>query len=228
MNSTRRQFGIAILGAGAASVLGAPAAFAADQQVTVDRAIGVVENLRSDQAFGNARDLLRRARGVLIVPRLFKGGFFVGGEGGDGVLLVRRGPGGWSEPAFYAIGSASFGFQFGLEKSEVVMFIMTERGLNAVMQDRFKVGAQAGVAVVTLGTGAGVATTGAVGPDIVVWASSSGAYAGVSVEGSIIEPQHDRDREYYGPGVTQHDILFTGRVANPRASALVSALSAVG
>jgi SH3 domain-containing YSC84-like protein 1 len=59
-----------------------------DQQVTVDRAGFVINDLRHDKAFGNARDLLRRARAVLIVPRLYKGGFFVGGEVGTGVLLM--------------------------------------------------------------------------------------------------------------------------------------------
>jgi lipid-binding SYLF domain-containing protein len=76
---------------------------------------------------------------VLIVPKLIKGGFIVGGEGGDGVLLVQR-HGGWSAPAFYAIGAGSFGLQAGLEQSEVILLIMTQKGLDGVharsVQDR--------------------------------------------------------------------------------------------
>lgn len=210
-------------------VLGAPPAHAqSDQQGTVDPARFVINDLRHDKAFGNARDLVRRARAVLIVPRLYKGGLFVGGEGGTGVLLTQKSGGGWSEPAFYAIGSASFGLQIGLEQSEMIMFVMSRKALDALMRDRFKFGAAAGPAVVTLGSNVEATTTAAAGPDIVVWASSSGAYAGVSLNGSIIKPQFDSDHAYYGPGVTLQDILFRGTVANPHASALVGALGSLG
>jgi lipid-binding SYLF domain-containing protein len=231
MNTATRLLGATILSTalslGAVGV--APAnAQAVDQQATVDRAALVVGDLRHDKEFGNARNLMQRARAVMIVPRLVKGGFFVGGEGGDGVLLTHKAAGGWSQPAFYAIGSASFGLQIGLQQSEMVMFVMSQKGLDALMQDQFKIGANAGLAVVTLGGSVEGATTAAVGPDIVVWASSSGAYAGVSLNGSIVKPQYDQDRVYYGPGVTQRDILFRGTVANPQASPLVQALGTLG
>ncbi len=226
MKTSTRLLGATMLSLGLSlGALGAPPAHTqSDQQVTVDRAGFVINDLRHDKEFGNARDLLRRARAVLIVPRLYKGGFFIGGEGGKGVLLTQRRGGGWSEPAFYALGPASFGLQIGLEQSEMVMFVMSSKALDAVMRDQFKFGADAGLAVVTLGFTVEEATTAAAGADIVVWASSSGAYAGVSLNGSIIKPQFDADHAYYGPGVTQQDILFRGTVANPHASALVGAL----
>jgi lipid-binding SYLF domain-containing protein len=167
---------------------------------------------------------MNRARAILIVPRLYKGGFFVGGEGGDGVLVARTAHG-WSEPAFYAIGSASFGLQIGLEQSEVVMFIMSQKALDAVLRNQFKIGANAGLAVVTLGSGVGAATTSAVGADIVVWASSSGAYAGISLDGSIIKPRPEWDHDYYGRNVTTRDIIFRGEGSNPGAAGLRQALS---
>ncbi len=191
---------------------------ASDQQQLVDRARLTIEDVHKDKAFGNANDLLHSARAVLIVPRLYKGGFFVGGEGGDGVLLAQT-PHGWSEPAFYAIGSASFGLQIGLEQSEVVMFIMTQKALNAVMKNQFKIGADAGLAVVTLGSNVGAATTSAAGADIVIWASSSGAYAGITLNGSIIKPRPDWDRDYYGHNITTGEIL-----SNPRTMTGVTGL----
>jgi lipid-binding SYLF domain-containing protein len=191
----------------------APMAHAAtEQQNLIDRARLTIDDVHKDKAFGNARDLMHTARAILVVPRLYKGGFFVGGEGGDGVLLART-PHGWSEPAFYAIGSASFGLQIGLEQSEVVMFIMTEKALNAVMKNEFKIGANAGLAVVTLGSGVGAATTSAAGADIVVWASSSGAYAGITLDGSIIKARPDWDRDYYGHGMTGREILYDTHAA---------------
>jgi lipid-binding SYLF domain-containing protein len=203
-----------------AATFAAPMAHAAtDQQSLIDRAQITISDVRKDKAFGNAPELMRRARAVLIVPRLYKGGFFVGGEGGDGVLLART-PRGWSEPAFYAIGSASFGLQIGLEQSEVVMFIMSQRALEAVLRNEFKIGANAGLAVVTLGSGVGAATTSAVGADIVIWASSSGAYAGITLDGSIIKPRPEWDRDYYGRALTTRDIIFTREANNPGAAGL--------
>ena len=229
MKTATRLLGATILASSMSLMLGAPLATAAsDQQSTVDRAKVVVGDLRQDKEFGNARDLLHRARAVLIVPRLVKGGFFVGGEGGNGVLLTHQQAGGWSQPAFYAIGSASFGLQIGVEQSEMVMIVMTQKALDALMHDQFKIGADAGLAVVTLGAGVEAGTTAAVGADIVVWASSSGAYAGVTVNGSIVKPQFDADRRYYGPGVTMRDILFRGTVVNPSAGPLVSAMDRLG
>jgi SH3 domain-containing YSC84-like protein 1 len=197
-----------------------------DQQITVDRAIKTVGDLTHDKAFGNAHQLLGRARAVLIVPKLFKGGFIVGGEGGTGVLLARAGGGHWSDPAFYAIGSASLGFQAGLEQSEMVLLIMTQKGLDAILRDQFKVGAQAGIAVANLGSGVeGAVSAG--GPDIVVWSSSSGVYAGVALNGSIIRSQPDDDARYYGRPVTTRDILYRHVVVAPRANALQAELATI-
>jgi lipid-binding SYLF domain-containing protein len=199
-----------------------------DQQVVVDRAKGTVADLRHDKAFGSARQSLQSARAVLIVPRLFKGGFVVGGEGGQGVLLV-RGPGNtWSNPAFYGIGSASFGLQAGLEQSEAVLLVMTQRGLDALLRDQFKVGAQAGIAVATLGSGVEGAVGGSARPDIVAWSSSSGVYAGIALNGSIIKPQPEDDQAYYGRPLTTSDILFRHLGVAPQATGLRRALATIG
>jgi lipid-binding SYLF domain-containing protein len=214
-----------LLAAASVVPLLAPAAHAApsDQQALVDRARLTIADVHKDKAFGNAPELLHKARAILIVPRLYKGGFFVGGEGGDGVLLARTAHG-WSQPAFYAMGSASFGLQIGLEQSEVVMFIMSQKALNAILKNQFKVGADAGLAIVTLGSTVGGATTSAVGADIVVWASSAGAYAGITLNGSIIKPSTAADRAYYGRNVTTRDILYHGGGSNAGASGLREAL----
>jgi lipid-binding SYLF domain-containing protein len=203
-----------------------PAMAMSDEQTLVDHSLGTLHDLRGDKAFGNARELLHRARAVLIAPRIFKAGFFFGGEGGQAVLLV-RGAGGWSEPAFYQIASASFGLQIGAQSSEMIIFIMTDKALNALMQDKFKIGANAGIAVATLGSTVEGATTANVGADIVVWASSSGAYAGVSLDGSVIEPMRDGDASYYGRPVTSSDIVLRHEVRAPGASALVRTLGSL-
>jgi lipid-binding SYLF domain-containing protein len=213
-------------GAMLVSVLTANPAFAADEQTLVNHSVGTLQDLRHDKEFGDARSLLHRARAIVIAPRIFKAGFFFGGEGGQAVLLV-RGPGGWSDPAFYQIASASFGLQIGAQESEMIMFVMTDRALNAMMRDKFKIGANAGIAVATLGSSVEGATTANVGADIVVWASSSGAYAGVSLDGSVIEPLHDADANYYGRPVSTSDIVIRRAVRGPAASGLVRAVNSL-
>jgi lipid-binding SYLF domain-containing protein len=208
------------LGAG---VFASPAQAATGEQATVDHALGTLQDLRGDKEFGNARELMHRARAVLIAPRIFKAGFFVGGQGGSAVLMV-RGARGWSDPAFYTVASASFGLQIGAQESEMIMFIMSDRALNALMRNKVTLGANAGLAVATLGSTVEGATTTHAGADIIVWASSSGAYAGISLDGTVVEPQTDGDAKYYGRPVTSSEIVETGSVRNPAARGLVRAI----
>src|SRR3546814_2885808 len=84
---------------------------------------------------------MRRAKAVMIFPSLLKGAFFIGGEGGSGVLLTRDPEGNWSNPAFYTMGTVSFGLQFGGQSSEAILVVMTDAGLKAIMADQVKLGA---------------------------------------------------------------------------------------
>ena len=198
----------------------------ADEQATIDHALGTLQDLRNDKEFGNARQLLHRARAVVIAPRIFKAGFFVGGEGGQAVLMT-RGAHGWSDPAFYTVASASFGLQIGAQEAEMIMFVMSDRAVRALMQDQFKIGANAGLAIATLGSTVEGATTANVGADIIVWSSASGAYAGISLDGTVVAPNRDWDANYYGRPVTSSDIVMRGGVRNPAASALVRTLNSL-
>lgn len=170
---------------------------AADQMTVLNQSAITVEKMRYDPTFGPSRDILRHARAVLIVPQLIKGGFIFGAEGGDGVLLQRLGRG-WSAPAFYTIGSASFGLQIGLQEARFVMFIMNERALRAIEQSKFTFGGAAGLTVITLGANARAATSTNLTGDIIVWASTKGAYGGLTLEGSVLAPKNDANAQFYG------------------------------
>jgi lipid-binding SYLF domain-containing protein len=207
--------------------LAMPPAFATtDQQALVDRARVTVGDLKR-QSQVEARDLFHRARAVLIIPRFYKAGFFVGGAGGKGVLLVHAGPNSWSAPAFYTIGSASSGLQVGLEQSEMALFIVTQKGLDAVMENKVTLGAGGGLAVATIGGNVGGATTTAAGADIVTWAASQGAYAGISLEGSVLAPDTDADSVYYGRPVTTRQVLDQMEDRQPTGTALQRELASV-
>ena len=217
---------IALAAIGLAFMAPAPAHAATDQQNLVDESRITLDHLRSDKEFGNAQELLRKARAVLIVPTLVKAGFFLGGEGGDGVMLARSGRGTWTDPAFYTLASASFGFQIGIQAAEVIMIINTDKALQALEADQFKFGAQAGIAVVTLGAGAQAASSTALeSADIIVWSSASGAYAGVTLEGSIVKPRDTYNEAYYGQPMAVRSILNMGQGHNPGAEGLKQALS---
>jgi lipid-binding SYLF domain-containing protein len=198
---------------------------ATDQQNLVDEARITLDHLQTDKSFGNAPELLRKARAVLIVPTLVKAGFFLGGEGGDGVMLARSGHGTWTDPAFYTLASASFGLQIGIQAAEVVMIINTDKALNALEADQFKFGAQAGIAVVTLGAGAQAASSTALqSADIIVWSSASGAYAGVTLEGSLVKPRDSYNESYYGRPIAVREILNMNAGRNPGAESLRATL----
>ena len=180
--------------------------------------------MKSDPAFAQAGNMLSRARAVLIIPNLVKGGFVFGAEGGNGVLLKRNG-GRWSSPAFYSMGSASFGLQIGLEKAEIVMLIMSERALKGIQHDEFKIGAGGGITAVTLSSGAEGATSGH-GGDIVVWTSATGAYGGLTFNGSVIKPRHEWNADYYGRKAGVGTILDSG-VKNPDSHELQAELASI-
>jgi lipid-binding SYLF domain-containing protein len=171
---------------------------ASDRAELLRHANQTVSHLRSDPAFGTARTMLQGAEAVYIVPKLVKGGFIFGAEGGDGVLLHRTGHG-WSEPRFYGMGSASFGLQAGLEQAELVFIINSKRALRGIEKGEVKLGAAAGLTVVTLSGGAEGATT-AHGGDIVVWTSATGAYGGLTFNGSVIKQDKDMNEVPAGPG----------------------------
>lgn len=210
-----------------AGLLAAPVTYAqSDQQAVIDGAQKTLSDLHHDKAFGSARKLLPRARAIMIVPKLLKGGFIVGGEGGGGVLMVRKQDGSWSAPAFYAIGSASFGLQAGLEQSQMVLLVMTQKGVDGLLKDQFKIGAQAGISVATLGSGVEGAIGGITPPDIVVWSSSSGLYGGLTINGSVIRPQPEEDKAFYGRALKTRDILY-GNVSSPHAAGLQKELSSL-
>ncbi len=167
------------------------------------------------------RNNIGRARAVFIVPQLLKAGFIFGGSGGSGVLLAKDPKTGkWRYPAFYTMGAASFGFQAGAQASEVVLMVMTEKGLNALLTTSAKLGGDMSVAAGPVGAGASLATA-----DVLAFSRTKGVFAGVSVEGSVIKTRDDWNQEYYGKPVNAVDILIRNRVKNPQADPLIRTIT---
>jgi len=199
-----------------------------EAQTLVDRATLALQEMMTQTVSQDPRNVLQRSRAVMICPRVFKAGFIIGGSGGNCVLLARAGNGTWSYPAFYGIGSGSVGFQIGIEDSALMLMIMTQRGLNAVMDSQFKLGADASVAIATIGGSVGGATTAAVGADIVVFAETRGLFGGVSVEGSIMSTLSDWNAAYYGQPYAARQIVIQMVAANRGADPLREVLTRFG
>ena len=190
------------------------------QQALVDRATLALQDIMTDNpAEGGARSLLVRTRAVMICPRVFKAGFFFGAQGGS-CVLVGRGAVGWSPPAFYSMGSGSFGFQAGIQDSQILLFVLTERGLRALLDSQFNIGGDVSLAIATVGAGVQGATTAAVGADIVAYQNNRGLFAGISLQGSLISSDSGWDAAYYGQPLAAQQIVLQGAGNNPGADPL--------
>ncbi len=186
------------------------------QQELVDNAVITFKTLMADPNMSWLRTHIQSAKGILICPKFMKGAFIFGAEGGTGVLLGRSArTGEWSYPAFYGLGSVSFGLQAGAEVSEVILLVMTENGMDALLSTSLKLGADVSVAAGPVGAGAKAQTT-----DILAFAKTAGLFGGVSIEGAVITSRDSWNQKYYGRDVRPVDIIIRRNVANPGADRL--------
>lgn len=198
---------------------------AEDSRELVAKSRTALENLLTDSKLKAMRDLIGRAKGVVIAPDVIRAAFVLGGSGGSAVLLARDGATGeWSEPAFVTIGSASFGFQAGVDVSEVALLLMTERGVTAMLGNTIKLGAD--VSLTAGPAGAGVAgATAVVSADIIAFSRAKGLYGGISLDGAVVAARDDWNRAYYGKPVKAPDILIRRDVSNPASAGLIQVLT---
>jgi lipid-binding SYLF domain-containing protein len=174
---------------------------------------------------------LKRAKGFLIIPTFYKGGVGLGGSAGTGVLLRKYPDEGqvdisvmdqWSYPAFYTMGSVSLGLQIGGKVAEVIMVILSEKGLDAFLSSQMQLGADASIAAGPVGKGTQVFIS-----DIIIYSRSVGAFGGLTGEGSYITAGDSLNSAYYGKQVSPLDILVTGRAGNIQANDLRARLTSL-
>ena len=220
------MLGLAAAVALAGSVATAPArADYADAKDIVDSSrITLSKVLRDKEVGPRVKRLLGNAKGIMIFPQILKGALFIGGEGGSGVLMSRQANGAWSYPAFYTMGSVSFGLQVGGQSSEAVLLVMTQRGFDSILNDQVKLGADLSAAAGPVGAGAEASTTTAAGADIYVYSINQGLFVGASLEGAVVAKRSDWNEEYYRKPVTPKQIVRDNAVANAEADPLRAAL----
>ena len=143
------------------------------------------------------KELVDKAQAIAVFPGVLKAAFIVGGRGGKGVVS-RRTNGGWSAPAFFNLKGGSVGFQIGADKTDYVLLIMNEKGLNKLLEDKVELGGDLGVAAGPVGREVSAATDVQLGAEILTYSRSRGAFAGASLKGTVITPDNDLNRAFYG------------------------------
>ncbi len=152
------------------------------------------------------RDLLSDAKCLAIIPGEKKAAFLVGGRYGKGLATCRT-PRGWSAPAFLSIGGGSYGFQIGGSSTDIVMVFTNIKGLDSLLSDKFKIGADAEAAAGPVGRSAGASTDIKLRSEILTYSRSRGLFGGVSLDGSVVQPDESGDVAMYGAAVRTKQIV---------------------
>ncbi len=214
-----------LIGLCAASfVAAAPLAAAqSEEQKLVNYADVTLSNFLRDPQMTWLQQNIGRAKAVLIAPEIVKAGFIFGGSGGRAVLVAKEG-GNWHGPSFYTLATASVGFQAGVQVSENVTLVMTEKGMNSMLAANFKIGGDASVAGGPVGAGAKSDVTA----DLISFSRAKGVYGGVNLDGTLVNLTDDWNKAYYGKPVQPVDILIKGAVYNKGAAKLLGDVAKAG
>lgn len=158
-------------------------------------------------------NLLHNAEAIAVIPNVVKASFVVGGRRGRGLVSVRAADGSWSNPSFVTLTGGSFGFQVGVQSTDVVLVFRSKRGVDGIVNGKFTLGADAAVAAGPVGRNAQALTDGQLKAEIYSYSRSRGLFAGVALDGTVLAIDHRSNRAIYGPNITPRRI-FEGGVSN--------------
>jgi lipid-binding SYLF domain-containing protein len=177
-----------------------------EQQKLVNAAETTLSNFLRDPQMTWLQENIGRAKGLLIAPEVVKAGFIFGGSGGRAVLVARDPKSGkWAGPAFYTLATASVGFQAGVEVSETVALVMTDKALRALLATSVKLGGDASIAAGPVGAGA----KGDIITDLVTFSRGKGVYGGLNLDGTAVTVSDEWNEAYYKKKVQPSDILVS-------------------
>ena len=221
---------ISLLLAGFLSLVGTSAWAGSAREDTVDRLQKSVEVLQAVMATpdkGIPEEVLSNAKCILVVPDLIKGGFIFGGKHGRGIASCRT-PNGWSAPAFVSVGGGSWGLQIGVEGVDLVMLVMNDRGLQHLLSSKFQLTGEGSVAAGPVGRHASAGTDWKMNTEMLTYSRSKGVFAGLTVEGAVVEQDDDSTRAIYGKHMMFRNILSGQTKAPKSADAFLRAVSEAG
>lgn len=172
-------------------------------------------------------ELLAKCKAIAIYPSVIKAGFVVGGRFGKGVVLRREEKTGrWGPVAFSTIGGGSWGLQIGADATDLILLVMSDRGMDGLLQNNFSMGADVGLAAGPVGRSSEAATDLTLKAGILSYSRSRGLFAGLAVQGAVLTEDNNSNTEYYGRPVTSREILFgSGVEIQPSSKELTDALN---
>jgi SH3 domain-containing YSC84-like protein 1 len=198
-----------------------------DTDKRLQSSVDVLQSIMATPDKGIPEEVLSNAKCILVVPDLIKGGFIFGGKHGRGVASCRTADG-WSAPAFVSIGGGSWGLQIGVEGVNLVMLVMNDQGFQHLLSSKFALTGEGSVAAGPVGRHASAGTDWKMNTEMLTYSRSKGIFAGLTLEGAVIEQDNDSTRAIYGKHMMFRNIL-SGKVATPRsAEAFMKAVGEAG
>jgi len=177
----------------------------------------VLKSIMETPDKGIPEEVLESAKCIMIVPHLVKGGFVFGAEHGRGVASCRTSSG-WSAPAFISIGGGSWGLQIGVEAVDLIMLVMNEHGIQHLLSSKFQIGGEASASAGPVGRHASAGTDWKMESELLTYSRSKGAFAGLTLEGTVVEQDDDSTRAIYHKKVPFRTVL-SGQIAPPQVAA---------
>jgi lipid-binding SYLF domain-containing protein len=204
-----------------AAALAAPAAHAGPtEDARAGNALRVLTEIQAIPESSIPEKLLDEAKAIVIIPDTIKAGLVIGGRRGRGVLSVRNADGSWSNPSFVTLTGGSIGLQVGVQSADVVLVFRSERGLDSIVNGKFTLGADAGVAAGPMGRNAAAATDGQMKAEIWSWSRARGLFAGVSLDGAVLSIDDEANAAVYGRDTTPR-MIFEDRAPELPSQAIV-------
>jgi lipid-binding SYLF domain-containing protein len=198
-----------------------------DTDARLQSSVDVLHAIMATPDKGIPEEVLSSAKCILVVPDLIKGGFIFGAKHGRGVATCRTAEG-WSAPAFVSVGGGSWGLQIGVEGVDLVMLVMNEQGFQHLLSSKFELTGEGSVAAGPVGRHASAGTDWKMNTEMLTYSRSKGVFAGLTLEGAVVEQDNDSTHAIYGKNVKFRSIL-SGQVATPKsADAFMKAVSDAG
>jgi SH3 domain-containing YSC84-like protein 1 len=184
-----------------------------DDVTRIDKATQVFREIMGTLDKSIPNELMESAKCIAIIPGDKKFALVLGGSYGRGLAICKTGHG-WSAPVFVAVDGASVGYQIGGSSTDLVMLFMNDHALQSLLSDKFKLGAEASVAAGPVGRDASAGTDLKINAEILSYSRSKGIFAGVSLDGAVVQADKSGDQAMYGAGADRREIL-TGKVSVP-------------
>ena len=185
----------------------------------VDESGKVLSEVQEMPDQGIPEDLLAKCQAIAVFPSTVSAGFVIGGQYGQGIIMVRGENGGkWSPPAIFTIAGGSLGWQIGGQATDIVLLVMNRRSIDGLLQGKFKLGADASVAAGPVGRSAAAATDVQLKGGILSYSRSRGLFVGIKLEGAVIAQHWDGDEELYGKSLSAREILLENKAKMPESA----------